>query len=131
MRSGSLVTARHALDQGVDVFAVPGPIDAATSEGTNRLLRDGAGALLEPADVLQALGIQPVAAQPEVAPSLPRGDSAQRVVAALRDRPATRDELAARLDQPPEDLALPLAELELLGLIERGHDGRLRAVRSR
>ena len=55
-RSGSLVTARHAAEQGVDVLAVPGPIDAATSRGTNRLIRDGARMLLDVRDVLEAIG---------------------------------------------------------------------------
>jgi DNA processing protein len=53
-RSGSLVTARHAADQGIDVFAVPGPITVAHHVGTNRLLRDGAIPLLETDDVLSA-----------------------------------------------------------------------------
>ena len=52
-------------------------------------------------------------------------------MSALRDCPATRDELAVRLEQPPEDLALPIAELEILGWVESGHDGRLRMARSR
>jgi len=131
MRSGSLGTARHALDQGVDVFAVPGPIDAPTSEGPNRLLRDGAGAVLEPADVLAAIGLEPLAGPPAAGPPLPREQLARRLVRALRDCPATRDELAARLDLAPEDLALAIAELELLGWLEPGHDGRLRLARSR
>lgn len=130
-RSGSLGTARHALDQGIDVFAVPGPIDAPTSEGPNRLLRDGAGAVLEPADVLQALGLEPVAGPSAAGPPAPRDGLARRVVSALRDCPATRDELAVRLEQSPEDLALPIAELEILGWVELGHDGRLRMARSR
>ena len=63
-QSGTLVTARHAAEQGVDVLAVPGPIDAPTSRGTNRLLRDGAKPLLDVRDVLDAIGIrvQPPAA---------------------------------------------------------------------
>ena len=51
-RSGALITANHALEQGRDVFAVPGPINAWTSRGCNQLLRDGAGAALEAWDVL-------------------------------------------------------------------------------
>ncbi|HEX2485541.1 MAG TPA: DNA-processing protein DprA, partial [Myxococcota bacterium] len=57
-RSGSLSTARHAADQGVEVLAVPGPIDAPTSRGANRLLRDGARPLLEVRDVLDAIGVR-------------------------------------------------------------------------
>ncbi len=54
-RSGSLITARHAADQGVDVFAVPGPITAPTSQGPNRLIQDGAIPLLTPTDILEPL----------------------------------------------------------------------------
>ena len=64
-RSGSLITAGHAANQGVDVFAVPGPITAPTSAGPNRLLRDGAYVALEAADVLRELGIPvPAGASP-------------------------------------------------------------------
>jgi DNA processing protein len=132
VRSGSLVTARHALDQGVDVLVVPGPVDAPTSEGSNRLLRDGAGAVLEPGDVLRALGVEPEpVARRAGGPPAAQGESARELVAALRDAPATRDELAERLGRPPEALALALAELELEGWIEAGHDGRLRLTRAR
>ncbi|HET7601040.1 MAG TPA: DNA-processing protein DprA, partial [Gemmatimonadales bacterium] len=51
--SGALITADAALEQGREVLAVPGPITSRTSEGANRLIRDGAGPLLEPADLFQ------------------------------------------------------------------------------
>ncbi|MFN8389211.1 MAG: DNA-processing protein DprA [Bdellovibrionota bacterium] len=54
-RSGSLITARCAAEQGRDVLAVPGPLGAPSSSGTNRLLRDGATMLLELADVIGSL----------------------------------------------------------------------------
>lgn len=51
-RSGALITANTALEQGRDVFAVPGPINADTSRGCNQLIRDGAGLVMEAWDVL-------------------------------------------------------------------------------
>ena len=61
-RSGSLVTARHAADQGRDVLAFPGAVGAPTSEGPNQLLRAGAWPVLDVSDVLAALGIGPASA---------------------------------------------------------------------
>ena len=130
-RSGSLITARHALDQGVDVLVVPGPVDGPAHRGTNRLLREGAGVVLEPADVLLALGLDPGEVSPEATPRrLPDGDHPMRtrVVAALVEGPATRDELALRLGCEPQDLALAIVELELAGCVEVERDGRLQLV---
>ena len=54
-KSGALITARYAADQGRDVFALPGNIDRPLSTGANMLIRDGATPVLEPADVAAAL----------------------------------------------------------------------------
>ena len=54
-KSGALITARYAADQGRDVFALPGNIDRPLSTGANMLIRDGATPVLEPADVAVAL----------------------------------------------------------------------------
>jgi DNA processing protein len=128
-RSGSLITARHAADQGVDVFAVPGPVSAPTSVGPNRLLRDGAGVALEAADVLASLGMEPaperpvaaVAGPPETAAVLSRRNE---LLATLSREPATRDELSRRLGRRPDQLAFDLLELELDDEIVRDRDGR-------
>jgi DNA processing protein len=60
LRSGSLVTARHALAQGREVLAVPGALRAPTSAGPNGLIREGARPVLDVADVLEALPVQVV-----------------------------------------------------------------------
>lgn len=129
VRSGSLVTARHAADQGVDVWAVPGPLGAPTSAGTNRLLRDGAHVALEPDDLLRPLG-RAASGRVKSAPGGAPDDPRQRqIVAALRDAPASLDELAERFGRAPESLALDLLELELAGIVAEDRDGRLRVVR--
>ncbi len=55
-RSGALITASHAGEQGRDVFAVPGSIQSRTSRGCNSLIRDGAILVQDPSDVLNHLG---------------------------------------------------------------------------
>ncbi len=136
-RSGSLITARHALEQGIDVFALPGPITAPTSAGPNRLLFDGATPALDPAHVLEALGQRcatpaerAARAAAEQAGAAPPGRSAAqaRILKALARAPATRDELALALGLAPQQLALDLLELELAEAVALDRDGRLRVV---
>jgi DNA processing protein len=125
-RSGSLVTARHAADQGVDVFAVPGPIHVANHVGCNRLLRDGAWPLLDTSDVLSVLAWPAV---PRTARArLAISERAREILDALRDAPASGDELARRLAAAPSSIAPPLLELELTRAIARDRDGRWRAL---
>ena len=137
-RSGSLITASHAADQGVDVYAVPGPITSPTSVGTNRLLRDGAYVALDAEALLEALRLggaippRPVDAPLDAAPrerAAERADhGGEQVVTALLDEPLTRDELGRRLSRSPQQLALELLELELGGRVAEDRDGRLRVV---
>lgn len=56
-KSGSLITADMALEQGRDVYALPGPVDSALSRGCNQLIRQGAGILISPEILLEELGI--------------------------------------------------------------------------
>jgi DNA processing protein len=139
-RSGSLITARHAADQGVDVFAVPGPITAPTSEGPNRLLQDGAAPLLDPTDILEPLTRSLSLPLVELSPggnqaasraahgTPPESTLTRSILALLRDTPMTRDQLARRLELPPSALALDLVRLELEGRVVEDRDGRLRAI---
>ncbi|HVM18092.1 MAG TPA: DNA-processing protein DprA [Gaiellaceae bacterium] len=105
-RSGALITADLALEEGREVFAVPGEITSALSAGSNALLRQGATALTCVADVLEALGVEPAAA-PD-----PRADAAE-LLALL---PASADELVRATGRDAGELAGLLCELELAGL---------------
>lgn len=109
-RSGALITADLALEEGREVFAVPGEITSALSAGTNALLRTGATALTSAADVLEAFGLEPV-----LAGDVELTADAERVLACLRDAPAAADELSRRLALPAAVVATALAELELAG----------------
>jgi DNA processing protein len=106
-RSGALITADLALEEGREVFAVPGEITSALSSGTNGLLRLGATALTCAADVLESFGLE--VSKPAAAPA---------AAAAVLDRlPATADELGRALDLDAGALAALLMELELGGLV--------------
>ena len=89
-RSGTLVTTAHAAAQGVDVFALPGPLGAAACAGSNRLLRDGAHVALEPEDVLGVLRLGGLRLEPLGDPSPRRGG------VAARERRGRRDPRRAR-----------------------------------
>ena len=122
-RSGALITADLALDEGREVLAVPGEITSQLSRGTNHLLRLGAVPVTCPADVLRVLGIDPPPARepPTLEPRL------ELVRATVADAAATADEVAQATGQSARVVAAALAELELLGVVEEV-DGVYRAV---
>src|SRR3954454_13457034 len=121
-RSGSLITARFALEQGREVFAVPGsPLDP-RAEGTNDLLKQGAILVTEAADVITVvrpiLGEQvaTAAAEPDVAPlpaAEPDGDERARIVALLGPTPMPVDDLIRLSGSSPATVRVVLLELEL------------------
>ena len=121
-RSGALITADLALEEGREVFACPGEITSALSAGSNALLRLGATPLTSAADVLESFGIEATAAhQVEV------GGPAQAVMNRLRDAAGSADELARATELDAAELAVALSELELAGLAVQA-DGVYRAV---
>ena len=111
-RSGSLITADLALEEGREVLAVPGEITSHLSDGTNALLRLGATPVTSVGDVLAVLGLEPEPPKPT------RLDGRLAAVhAAVADAPAAADEVAKRTGLPVGEVAGALAELELLGLV--------------
>ena len=148
-RSGSLITARNALDQGRDVFAVPGhPFDARAS-GCNMLIRDGATLIRSAADVIEALGgDRPalagggrvvVALEPVTRAVLPGPVPTQRPlaeIAALHSKildrlgpsPLAEDQLIRDLAMPAAFVAPELLSLELEGRIQRQAGGLLSRI---
>jgi DNA processing protein len=110
-RSGALITADLALEEGREVFAVPGEITSALSTGTNDLLRLGAGPLTSSKDVLDLFDLAPPAvSEAEV------GAEAAKVLERLRDGPAGADELTRSTALDAAAVAAALTELELVGL---------------
>ncbi len=140
-KSGSLITARSALDQGREVMAVPGhPFDARAS-GCNMLIRDGALLVRGTSDVLEALGAGAVA-RPEAevrlaplpglaAPQRPLKDVAllhNMILSRLGPSPLAEDQLLRDLKVTPAELAPELLTLELDGRIARQPGGLLARV---
>jgi len=132
-RSGSLITAKNALDQGRDVLAVPGhPFDA-RAFGCNALLRDGATLVRSAEDVIEAIGKEQVA-QPEPVPQKPpkperslRDTSKlhNEILSRLGPSPVAEDQLIRDLDLPSQKVAPELLNLELDGKIIRAPGGLL------
>ncbi|MEO0401947.1 MAG: DNA-processing protein DprA [Pseudomonadota bacterium] len=135
-KSGSLITARDALDLGRDVLAVPGhPMDARAS-GCNMLIRDGALLVRNASDVIEALApLAPAApelplAPPETTPLDSRSlrqtaDLHSQILARLGPSPLAEDQLIRDLGAPSATVAPALVELELDGSIDRAPGGLL------
>jgi DNA processing protein len=121
-RSGALITADLALEEGREVFAVPGEITSSLSCGTNTLLKLGASPLTGAEDVLSAFGIEPgPPAAADVSPS------AAALLELVRAAPAGADTLARQSGLDAGEVARALVELELNGLVAAA-DGLYRAV---
>jgi len=114
--SGALITACAALEQGRDVFAVPGPIFDPRTAAPHGLLRDGAAPVTRVEDILNALG-WPVehAGLPDAVPAL-EGEE-ERVFAHLELTPQTPDAIAARSQLSAAAVARSLVALECRGLV--------------
>lgn len=128
-RSGSLVTARLAAEQGREVFAIPGSIHSPVSRGCHQLIRDGATLVEAPDEVLSELRI-PVPGQRLTnrqrcgkAPS-PLDKGYEMLLDALGFEPATIDVLVARTGLPGESIASMLLILELEGCVAALPGGR-------
>jgi DNA processing protein len=118
---GARITADFALEYGRSVLVVPGSRRNPAAAGCNALLAEGAHPLLDPSDVLLALGLAPTGARGWDAPSarpVPGGD-ARAVLEACRGEAATTDQLVARTGLAPERLARAAVDLERAGWLRR------------
>jgi DNA processing protein len=135
-RSGSLITARMALEQGREVFAVPGsPLDP-RCEGTNGLIKQGATLVTGTTDILAVIG--PILGHPlelpaheperEAAIMAPDPDERLRIVSLLGPTPVEIDDLIRLSGSRPAVVRTVLLELEVAGKLERQAGGRVALI---
>jgi DNA processing protein len=118
-RSGALITADFALEQGRDVFAVPGSIFSLRSGGTHQLIRDGAMLVRGADDILEALNMQAAAVQQEVAVAIPETDEEIVVLGLVESEPRHIDEIQRESQLPMPTVSATMALLELKGLVRQ------------
>jgi DNA processing protein len=119
VKSGALITVDYALEQGRDVFAVPGPIFSPRSEGTNHLIRNGAGLVTCAGDILEALNMSTAASQQEVRAALPDDPVEAAVLALVGYEPLHIDDLQRRTSMPVHEVSATLTVLELKGFVRQ------------
>lgn len=117
--SGALITAEFAVEQGRDVFAIPGSIYAPQSKGTNRLLRNGAKTLLTPQDVLEALDLTRNMERREVRKTIPSDTIEAALLDLLGAEPVHVDEIRNRTGLPIEKVSSALTMMELKGMVRQ------------
>jgi len=120
--SGSLITARMAVDMGRDVFAIPGSIHAPLSKGCHELIKQGAKLVDAAADVLEELGLELRSEQPAER-AAPADATHEAVLGALGHDPCDFETLANRTRLPPQRLLAALTELELDRRVSRTRAG--------
>jgi DNA processing protein len=125
LASGSLITAKQALEQGRDVMAIPGSIQSTQSKGCHALIKQGAKLVESAQDVLEELRLPDPLAQTRLPlddatmPPARSGDAENGLLHALGHDPVSLDALQARCGWPTAQLQAELLERELLGQVAR------------
>lgn len=120
IKSGGMHTVSSALDQGREVFAVPGQTGYLGAEGPLQIMREGARLVTSAEDILEDLALSPLMPakrKSRPAPELP--DLQQRILRALQVQPMTIDELTSQLMVSPEEIMTETSMMEITGLIRR------------
>ena len=118
-KSGALITVTFALEQGRDVFAVPGPITSRMSSGTNNLLKQGAKCVTEARDILEELnmGTVSVTEHVEATRTLPTDPTERLLLGYLENASQHIDELTNRSGLPASTISAVLTMMELKGMV--------------
>lgn len=113
IRSGSLITARYALEQGREVFAIPGSIHSPLSKGPHRLIKQGAKLVESAQDILEELNLPSYDPPEGSAPLL------DALLEAMGFDPADQDKLSERTGLSPQAVSARLLELEMAGIVRK------------
>jgi len=116
--SGALITANLALEQNREVLAVPGSILSPASQGTNRLIQEGAKLVRDYRDILEELNLGAVAQQIEMKEILPASDTESLLLKQLTTEPVHIDEVCRSSGLPVSTVSSTLAMMELKGLVK-------------
>ncbi len=125
-KSGSLITAHHALEQGKDVFAVPGNINSLFSKGTNQLIRDGARPLMEIEDIIEEIIQLKEIYEKNNKKELDYSEYSEtelKIIKIIEKGPIHSDQLVYKLNMNISSINTMLIGLELKGIIEEGSNG--------
>jgi DNA processing protein len=128
-KSGALITVRYALEQGRDVFAVPGSIFSPGSKGTNALIKEGATPVTDPRDLLEDLHLSLVVEKQAVRASLPVDPTEAALLEHLTAEPLHVDAISRATGLPAATVSGTLVLMELKGLVRQ--TGPLNYVRGR
>lgn len=118
-KSGALITAAFAAEQGRSLFAVPGSIYAVQCKGTNRLIQQGAQVALRVEDILQSLQLTRLDQQRLARATLPGNTTESHLYTLLKQEPLHVDELCRLSGLPAEQIAATLTMMELKGLVRQ------------
>lgn len=118
-KSGALITAEFAVDQGRDVFAVPGSILASQSEGTNKLIEQGARPLLKMTDILEILKLEQIPEKQQNRKTNPINETEKKILVHLSQDPLHVDELCSLAGLPISEVSATLTMMELKGMVSQ------------
>lgn len=116
--SGSLITAREALEQGKEVFAIPGPITSATSLGTAQLIKQGAKLVTDPSEILEELNIKAISRQPSAVSLENLSENERKILGLLELENRHIDQICQELKMAANLVAASLVKMEIHGLIK-------------
>jgi DNA processing protein len=115
--SGALITAEFAVEQGKEVFAVPGSILTPQSEGTNRLIEQGARPLLKMSEILEVLNLEKIPEKQDTRKQFPLDPVEAKILAALSPDPTHVDEVCRQSGMAISEVTAMLTMLELKGMV--------------